>query len=51
VHHVSKGKLMGREFKTTLEFIRYEMDDVILGLRSHMNILSNKSWELMGKKN
>jgi hypothetical protein len=33
------------------ELRSYEMDGVMLDLGSDVNILSNKSWELMGKPN
>jgi hypothetical protein len=46
---VSKQKHIGREFKMIDEIISYEMDGVMLDLGSDVNILSKKSWELIGK--
>jgi hypothetical protein len=51
VCQVSKQKHTGREFKMTVELGSYEMDGVMLDLGSDVNILPNKSWELMGKRN
>jgi hypothetical protein len=48
---VSKHKCSEKEFKTTLELISYEMDDVMLDLGYDVNILPKKYWELMGEPN
>ena len=46
---VSKKKHTRREFNMTTELISYEMDRVMLDLRSDVNIFPKKSWELKGK--
>lgn len=51
VHQINNQKCVGREFKMRIELRIYEMDGVMLDLRSDVNILRNKSWELMGKSN
>jgi len=51
VCQVNKKKRIGRYFKVTTEIIRYEMDGFILDLGSYVNMLPNKSWELMGRPN
>jgi hypothetical protein len=40
-----KKRIMGREFKMTMDLGGYELKDVILDLGSDVNILTNKSWE------
>jgi hypothetical protein len=51
VCQVNKKKHIDKEFKMMVEIDSYEMDDVMLDLGSDVNILSKKSWELMGKLN
>jgi hypothetical protein len=42
---------MGRELKMIVELGSYEMDDIMLDLRSDVNIFPTKSWDFMGKPN
>jgi hypothetical protein len=49
MYQVIKHKCTEREFKMMTELGSYEMDGFMLDLGSYMNILPNKSWELMGK--
>jgi hypothetical protein len=46
---VNKKKCMGREFNMTIELGGYDMDGFMLDIGSDVNILPNKSWEVMGK--
>jgi hypothetical protein len=46
---VSKKKCMGCKFKITKYVGGYDMDGAMLNLGSDINILTKKSWEVMGK--
>ena len=49
-HIVKKRKIRtGKEFRLDAQVDGYEIKDVMLDLGSDVNILSNKSWEAMGK--
>jgi len=39
----------GREIRLTAQISEHEMDEVILDLRSDMNVLSKQTWERMGR--
>jgi len=39
----------GREMRLTVQIGEYEMDQVILDLRSDVNVLPKQTWECMGK--
>jgi len=42
VFQVDKKKCIGQEFKMTVELVGYNMDGVMLDLRSNANIFPNK---------
>jgi len=49
VRDISRWKCRDKEFKKIPELGIYEMEGVMLDLGFDVNILSKKSWELMGK--
>ena len=42
-------KCTGREMRLTAQIGDYEMDQVILDLRSDANVLPKKTWQQMGE--
>ena len=40
---------IGREMRLTAQIDKYEMDQVILDLRSDVNVLPKQTWECMGR--
>ena len=49
VHQINKYIWTGKEMQLNAQIGDYEMDEVILDLGSKINVLTKKTWELMGK--
>ena len=49
VHQIKKYIWTGREMRLNAQIGDYNMDEVILDLGSEVNVLTKKTWELMGK--
>ena len=48
INSLQKRKI-GKEMRMNIQIRDYEVDFVILDLRSYVNILTKKTWNLMGK--
>lgn len=49
VHHIKKYVWNGREMRLSSQIGYYDMDEAMLYLGSEVNVLTKKTWELMGK--
>lgn len=49
IRQMRKNKRTSKEFKLVVQIGGYEMNQVILDLRSNVNIFPKKTWEKMGK--
>ena len=49
VHQINKYIQSRKDMRLNAQNCDYEMDEVILDLGSEVNVLTKKTWELMGK--
>ena len=49
MNYLHKNKT-GREMRRTAQIGDFDVDSVILDLGSNVNILTKKTWEMMGKQ-
>jgi hypothetical protein len=49
VHHIGKKRITNKELHLNAQIGEYDIDYVVLNLGSEINVMTKKTWALMGK--